>query len=45
MLFASDVPLTRPDRWLKDFRSVNFRPEGHPLILKENAVTLPGLSD
>jgi len=45
MLFASDFPLIRPDRWLEDFRSVDFRPEVYPLILKENAVTLLGLTD
>lgn len=44
MLFASDFPLIRPDRWLEDFRTVDFRPEVHPLILKENAVELLGLA-
>jgi uncharacterized protein len=43
MLFASVFPLIRPDRWLEDFRTVDFRPDVHPLILKENAVELLGL--
>lgn len=40
MLFASDFPLIRPDRWLDDFRQSGFRPEIYPLILKQNAATL-----
>jgi uncharacterized protein len=40
MLFASDFPLIRPDRWLSDFETAGFRPEVHSLILKENAIDL-----
>jgi predicted TIM-barrel fold metal-dependent hydrolase len=40
MLFASDFPLIRPDRWLNDFYAAGFRPEVHSLILKENAINL-----
>jgi hypothetical protein len=27
-----------PDRWMKDFQDAGFKPEVHPLILKENAI-------
>jgi predicted TIM-barrel fold metal-dependent hydrolase len=40
MLFGSDFPLITPDRWIDDFKNAGFRPEVHPLILKENARTL-----
>ena len=43
ILFGSDYPLIAPDRWLKDFQEAGFRPEVHPLILKENAIRLLGL--
>ncbi|MGB7230888.1 MAG: amidohydrolase family protein, partial [Candidatus Acidiferrum sp.] len=43
MLFGTDFPLITPDRWLEDFKQVAFRPEVHPLILKENACRLLGL--
>ena len=43
MLFASDFPLIRPDRWLEDFRKAGFKPEVHQLLLKDNAVRLLGL--
>jgi len=43
MLFASDFPLIRPDRWLDDFHKAGFKPEVHPLLLKDNAVRLLGL--
>lgn len=45
MLFGSDFPLIRPERWLEDFRRADFREEVHPLILKENAAALLGLSE
>ena len=38
MLFGSDFPLITPDRWMKDFAEAGFKPEVHPLILKENAI-------
>ena len=44
MLFGSDFPLIQPDRWMKDFAEAGFKPEVHPLILKDNAVRLLGLS-
>jgi len=43
MLFASDFPLIRPDRWLEDFHKAGFKPEVHQLLLKDNAVRLLGL--
>jgi uncharacterized protein len=38
MLFGSDYPLIRPDRWIEDFKVAGFKPEVQPLILKENAI-------
>src|SRR5437773_7704718 len=43
MLFGSDFPMIKPDRWLADFGSIAIRDEVRPLILKENAVRLLGL--
>jgi predicted TIM-barrel fold metal-dependent hydrolase len=37
MLFGSDWPAITPDRWLKDFETIEIRDEVRPLILKENA--------
>jgi len=44
MLFGSDYPLITPDRWMKDFSEAPFKDEVRPLILKENAIRLFGLS-
>jgi predicted TIM-barrel fold metal-dependent hydrolase len=44
MLFGSDFPLISPDRWMKDFQEAGFKPEVHPLILKQNAARLLKLS-
>jgi predicted TIM-barrel fold metal-dependent hydrolase len=33
-----------PDRWLADFEKLDIKPEVRPLILKENAARLLGLS-
>lgn len=44
VLFGSDHPMITPDRWLADFEKAAFRDEVRPLILKENAVRLFGLS-
>lgn len=38
ILFGSDFPLIPPDRWIKDFKEANFKPEVHDLILKHNAI-------
>ena len=45
VLFGSDFPLLTPDRWLADFETLDIRPEVRPLILKENAARLLGLSN
>ena len=44
VLFGSDYPLITPDRWLADFEKIAIRDEVRPLILKENALRLFGLS-
>lgn len=44
VLFASDFPLITPDRWIADFQTVGFRPDVHPLIMKENAINVLGLT-
>jgi len=43
VLFGSDWPLIQPDRWLRDFETLDIKPEVRPLILKDNAVKLLGL--
>ena len=43
ILFGSDFPLIKPDRWLADFEKADFRDEVRPLILRENAIKLLGL--
>ena len=44
VLFGSDYPVITPDRWRADFDELEIRDEVRPLILKENAVALLGLS-
>jgi uncharacterized protein len=44
VLFGSDYPLITPDRWLADFAALEIRDEVRPLVLKENAARLLGLS-
>ena len=44
VLFGTDYPLLTPDRWLADFEKIAIKDEVRPLILKENAVRLFGLS-
>ncbi len=44
ILFGSDFPLIPPDRWVKDFKEANFKPEVHDLILKHNAIEALGLA-
>src|SRR6516164_5974333 len=43
MLFGSDWPVIRPDRWLSDFDKLGIKAEVRPLVLKENAMRLLGL--
>ncbi len=44
VLFGSDFPVLTPDRWMKDFDQAGFRDEVKPLIFKQNAMRLLGLS-
>ena len=44
VLFGSDYPLITPERWLADFEGLPIRDEVRPLVLKENAAALLGLS-
>jgi len=43
VLFGSDYPLLRPERWMADFEQLDIRPEVKPLIMKENAIRALGL--
>jgi uncharacterized protein len=43
MLFGSDFPLIKPDKWMEAAQSAGFREEVMPLIMKENAAKLLGL--
>ncbi len=45
VLFGSDFPLIKPDRWLADFEKADFRDDVRPLILKENAIKLLELGE
>ena len=44
MLFGSDYPLITPDRWMADFEKISIKDEVRPMILRENAIRLFGLS-
>jgi hypothetical protein len=44
VLFGSDYPWLTPDRWLADFATIGIKEEVRPLILRENALKLFGLS-
>ncbi len=44
VLFGSDYPVITPDRWLRDIEELDLKPEVLPLILKENAAKVLGLS-
>lgn len=44
VLFGTDHPMITADRWLADFEQAGFRDEVKPLLLKENAARLLGLS-
>jgi uncharacterized protein len=43
VLFGTDYPLLTPERWLRDFDALGFKPEVKAKILKSNAVKLLGL--
>ena len=44
VLFGSDFPMITPDRWLADFEQAAFKDDVRPLVLKENAARLLGLT-
>jgi predicted TIM-barrel fold metal-dependent hydrolase len=44
VLFGSDYPVLTPERWLSDFEGLDIKPEVKPLILKDNAARVLGLS-
>ena len=44
VLFGTDNPVISPYRWLADFEKIDIRPEVRPLIMKENAAKLLGLT-
>ena len=44
VLFGSDFPVIKPDRWLSDFEQLEIKPSVRPKILKGNAARLLGLS-
>jgi predicted TIM-barrel fold metal-dependent hydrolase len=44
MLFGSDFPLLRPDKWLAAAQQVGFKEEVLPGIMKDNAARLLGLA-
>ena len=44
VLFGSDYPLLTPDRWMADLDKIAIKEEVRPLILKENACKLLGIS-
>ncbi|MBX5459692.1 MAG: amidohydrolase [Steroidobacteraceae bacterium] len=44
VLFGSDYPALTPDRWIADFEALPIKPEVRPLIMKENAKRLLGLT-
>ncbi|MCA1288416.1 amidohydrolase family protein [Salipiger bermudensis] len=44
MLFGSDWPMIAPEKWLNAFDKAEFRDEVRPMILKDNAMRLLGVS-
>ena len=42
-LFGSDYPFFTPERWLRDFEAVDFKPEVRQKVLLTNAQKLLGL--
>jgi uncharacterized protein len=44
VLFGSDFPVLTPDRWMAAFDDLPVKDEAKPLILKENAARLLGLT-
>jgi len=44
VLFGTDFPVITPERWIADFEGSAIKPEARPLIMKENAARLFGLT-
>ena len=44
-LFGTDHPYISLDRWRREFDALGVKPEVVPLILKENALRVLGVSD
>jgi len=44
VLFGTDYPLLTPERWLRDFDTLDIKPEAKAKILKANAVRVLGLA-
>ncbi len=45
VLFGSDYPLIAPETWIQHFEQLDLRPEVLPLVLKDNAIGVLGLSE
>ncbi|HJP74404.1 MAG TPA: amidohydrolase family protein [Pseudonocardiaceae bacterium] len=45
VLFGSDHPLLTPQRWLRDFDTLDIKPAVRPKILKDNAIRALRLTD
>ncbi|MGH8868209.1 MAG: amidohydrolase family protein [Actinomycetes bacterium] len=45
VLFGSDFPAITPERWMSDFEKLDLKPEVRPLIMKDNAARLFGLTN
>ena len=43
MLFGTDYPYIKMDRWRRDFEELNIDPAVVPLIYKENALRVLGV--
>ena len=44
ILFGSDYPVIAPERWIAEFDKLPIKPEVRPMILKDNAAKLLGLT-
>jgi uncharacterized protein len=44
VLFGSDFPVITPDRWRADFEQLDIKDDVRPLVLKDNAVRMLGLT-
>ncbi|MGH3629431.1 MAG: amidohydrolase family protein, partial [Sciscionella sp.] len=44
VLYGSDFPLIQPDRWMRDFANLDISDDVRPLILRDNALRVLGLT-